>query len=805
MALPNSEKITSQIAILPDAALKQMAMMHKNDPYVLPLIISEDGRRKQMRQAAQAQMSRPQPKVVDAAIAGMDAQPVMTEYGGPLQTGYGGRVQTELPEDQGIARIPTPNMRGMADGGIAGYEDDEEGMATGGMGGMFNFAQQSEPVVRMAGGGMAGYIPGYKDTGKVVDYRQAIIDEANRQGVPPEVALQISGVESNFDPNARPIDPKTGKPRSSATSFFQVIDKTFKNLGGRPEKRNDPMENIRIGVKSLSEDQAALAKKLGRAPDASELYATHVLGAPVGSKLLSADPNMPMSAFLDKVDPTNKSKILAANPEVLGGKKTVGDVISWTQKKMAPVLTAAVPAGTAQAAEPPKASPKDLVSQIPGSKVAPPAPGEKERYLTGNQGVIGTGETALQYLTGAAALPLAGAYTALGQIPNVFSGKGADSAEMEKLFRERSGAMTYAPRTEGGRTVSEGFGKTLEDLKIPAYLARIGAGTPKGPAARPSAEGIAGIAEQMKQAAAEQKAKVSNIRLENKTGEKPTLISNAEGTDVMPEKTRASVATAFDDLAAAEKAARDAAAYEKAAIEAKNAPDFSKYAGAMDEGQLEAARARGISALASMTPSSIEAQKNAPAADAATKRPEVGESVSGTYDTAVPKPSDVIAAAKEAVPAKERKGFDGEDLLMLGLNLMANKSPRFLSALGEAGIQTLTAKKEREKSATDLEYKDIMKKYYGSLGAKAEADAKSVEAGGKFDVQRTQLALNNTERAYEKWLATPEGATASADARSAELRRLAGVYYPLAGAELPSTMGASAPSAGFKVLGSRPQ
>ena len=91
----------------------------------------------------------------------------------------------------------------------------------------------------------------------------------------------------------------------------------------------------------------------------------------------------------------------------------------------------------------------------------------------------------------------------------------------------------------------------------------------------------------------------------------------------------------------------------------------------------------------------------------------------GTAETpaeAEPKPSDVLAATKEVVPAKERKGFDNEDILMLGLNLMANKSPRFLSALGEAGIQTLTSKKEREKAATDLEYKDIMKKYYGSHG-----------------------------------------------------------------------------------------
>jgi hypothetical protein len=786
MALPNAEKLTSQMAMLPDAALKQMAMMHKADPYILPLIISEDGRRKQMRQAAQAQMGgMPQPKVADAALAQMG----------------------QLPEEQGIGQLPAPNMQRMADGGIAGYGDDQEGMAQGGM---FDFSQRSEPVLRMAGGGMAPYIPGYKDTGKVVDYRQAIIDEANRQGVPQEVALQISGVESNFDPNARPIDPKTGKPRSSATSFFQVIDKTFRNLGGKPEKRTDPMENIRIGVKSLAENQAALAKKLGRAPDASELYATHVLGTTTGSRLLSADPNMPISAFLDKVDPINKSKILAANPEVLGGKKTVGDVLSWTQSKMAPVLTAAVPAGTAQAGEPPKAAPQDLVSQIPGSKVAPPAPGEKERYLTGNQGVIGTGETALQYLTGALAIPTAGGAALLEQVPNVFSGRGADRAEMEKSFREKAAQVTYEPRTVGGKTVSEGFGQTLEDLKIPGYLARIGAGTPKGPAARPSAEGIAGIAEQMKQAAAEQKAKVSNIRLENKTGEKPTLISNAEGTDVMPEKTRASVASAFDDLSAAEKAARDAAAWEKAAIEAKNAPDFSKYAGVMDEAQTEAARARGISALASMTPSSIEAQKSAAAADAAmqTENQSAAETARLLRQNELPetpKPSDVIAAAKEATPAKDRKGFDNEDLLMLGLSLMANKSPNFFNALGESGIQTLTAKKAREKNETDLEYKDIMKKYYGALGTKAEAESKNLEAGVKYNAQARQQAMDNISREMAKWYGTLGGMNPTPQEEETKRNSLVRQYFPLAGLEVPSTISAPAPSAGFKVLGSRPQ
>jgi hypothetical protein len=805
MALPNSEKITSQIAMLPDAALKQMAMMHKSDPYVLPLIISEDGRRKQMRQAAQAQMARmPQPRVADAAVDQMGNVDAMGNVTGFAR---GGHV---LPENQGIGQLPAPNMQRMADGGIAGYGDDQEqGMATGGMGGMFNFAQQSEPVVRMSGGGMPGYMPRYKDGDKVVDYRKAIIDEANRQGVPPEVALQISGVESNFDPNAKPIDPKTGKPRSSATSFFQVINETFKNLGGKAEKRNDPMENIRVGVKSLAENQNALTKKLGRQPNPAELYTTHFLGTDTGSRLLSADPNMPVSAFLDKVDPTNKSKILAANPEVLGGKKTVGDVLSWTQSKMAPVLTAAVPARTAQAAEPPKAAPQDLVSQIPGSKVAPRAPGEKERYLTGNEQVIGAGETALQYLTGALAIPTAGGAAVLEQVPNVLSGifgsgKGANSAEMEKSFREKAGQVTYEPRTVGGKAVSEGFGKTLEDLKIPPYMARIGLGTPKGPAARPSAEGIAGIAEQMKQAAAEQKAAVSTPRLEPPRTEKPKMVVDSEGR-AMPEDTRARVATAFDDLSAAEKAARDAAAWEKAAQEAKNAPDFSKYAGVMDEAQTEAARARGISALASVTPSSISAQKAV-----APEVPQLGmvpvsPDEFGTAEADMPKPSDVLAATKEAVPAKDRKGFDNEDLLMLGLNLMANKSPQFFTALGESGLQTLSAKKEREKRETDLEYKDIMKDYYGSLGKKAGAEAKNLESGAKYDATARQHAMDNISREMQKWEQSLGGVSATPQQVEAKRLALTKFYFPLAGLEVPSTMSAPAPSAGFKVLGSRPQ
>lgn len=132
MALPNTSQLTSQLARLPDAALKQMAMMHKNDPYTLPLIIAEDGRRKELRQAAQTAAYQPQPKVVDQDIASI----------GPL------------PEQVGIGALPAQNMAHMADGGIAGYAEGGPNPASGPAG---QLAYNNEPVLRMAEGGVARY------------------------------------------------------------------------------------------------------------------------------------------------------------------------------------------------------------------------------------------------------------------------------------------------------------------------------------------------------------------------------------------------------------------------------------------------------------------------------------------------------------------------------------------------------------------------------------------------------------------------------------------------------------------------
>jgi hypothetical protein len=763
MQLEELSNISDSLAMMLDPALQQFAQMHKNDPYMVSLALSESNRRKKLRTAAQGQAgSVPQPKVVDAAIQGMAPAPVMTGAGVPLQTGYGGPVMTGmasggLPEDQGIAQLPAPNMQAMADGGIAGYGDGDDVPRQNGMaqGGMYDFAQRSEPVLRMAGGG----VPGYAKGDKVVDYRQAIIDEAKRQGVPPEVALQISGVESNFDPKARPIDPKTGKPRSSATSFFQVIDETFKNLGGKPEKRTDPMENIRIGVKSLAENQAALAKKLGRAPEASELYTTHVLGAPTGAKLLSADPQMSVKQFLKEVDPTRADSIINANPEVLGGKKTVGDVLSWTQKKMAPILTAAIPIGSAQAEQVPQAKPATAAPTLPEGLTEKEIEAlSKPAFLTPSSGkgrkegkmseAIKSGEAPRQMMLGAGDLPYnlaGGLFDISHDISKVFGNKSAPPALGSRGMKDF--ATKYLgrepdptdPTLKGFRTAGELGSMVVDPMSTTRKVAQ-------------TAEGLEALAQAQRakaSLAAEKTATPVSMRLEPPRTEPPVMVADSQGR-VMPADTRARVEQAVADEAAVGTEAARAMALEKQA---------AAYPGAAQRAEMERLATMSDKARGTGLAAKVGDEATMRNLGIITERPEVGESVSGSYDTTMPPPKAIVEAAKEATPAKERKGFGDDDLLMLGLSLMANKSPNFMTALGEAGIQTLGAKREREKGETEKEYRAALIEQAKrpsnevQLIEKYRDDPKFAEAYDKF--VQSKREPQTRESMLKSWGASP--------------------------------------------------
>ncbi len=732
MQLEELSNISDNLAMMPDPALQKFAQMHKQDPYMVSLALSESNRRKKMRMAAQGQAgAMPQPKVVDAAIQGMRPAPA------PMM------AQTRLPEDQGIAQIPAPNMQAMADGGIAGYGDGDDVPRQNGMaqGGMYDFAQRSEPVIRMSGGG----VPGYAKGDRVIDYRQAIIDEAQMQGVPAAVALQISGVESNFDPKARPIDPKTGKPRSSATSFFQVIDETFKNLGGDPKKRNDPMENIRVGVKSLAQNQAALTKTLGRPPKPQELYTTHFLGTDTGSKLLSADPNTPISAFLDKTDPKNKEKILTANPEVLGGKKTVGDVLAWTQKKMAPVLTSAIPIGTAQAVEPPKAqaaAPADtsLAAQIPGQAMQAPASNYDQT--------------------------------------NSFFGRMADKLGIPLEAQRQIGTTLNAPTplapvvgsTKAGSSGIAALGEKLAD-KL---------GLLKGPPGSMSKADIAALQKEssgLKALEATQQAtkeaQAAGATLEEQ--EYLRKMMEANRASQVPSKAsqiaEASLLREGQDVATAQRLAQtgeraQAAGRAESLANTVLPPDSAAPAANTAAGKIPF---KGID-------------------DAELQRMQEANQAPMTKD-------DIVKAAEEVTPVKERKGFSNDDLLTLGLSLLASKSPNFMTALGEAGLATVAGKKEREKLAREQTMIDAELGYKKAKTKESEAEAARIERGGKeknLELQAETLILDNLGK-WEKSMAGQMAIMNDPKAKAREESRLRTAIYASLGLKniMPTTSASS--------------
>jgi hypothetical protein len=136
-------KITSMLAKLGDPQLQQYAQMHKNDPYIMSLAMSESNRRKEVRSAGQGgQGMQEQPKVVDQEIARMgDMQNASPEQMARLSqllearkqaeykefTGGGQeqpipQQQQQLPEDQGIGQLPAGNMD-FASGGIIAFAD----------------------------------------------------------------------------------------------------------------------------------------------------------------------------------------------------------------------------------------------------------------------------------------------------------------------------------------------------------------------------------------------------------------------------------------------------------------------------------------------------------------------------------------------------------------------------------------------------------------------------------------------------------------------------------------------------------
>ena len=264
-----------------DPMLQQYAAMHKQDPFIFPLAFQESQARQHTRLAKQAESAGMQDqKVVDQNLASM------------------------LPEEQGIGALPAPNIQSMADGGIAGY--DEGGMANGGS--MFDFAQRSEPVIRMKDGGM-----------KKLSGADLFETALKMEGVtdPEEIAFlkSIHGQESGGKATSK--DSNRG-----AKGPMQVMPDTFKGVADPDMDITKPLDNMRAGIRYGRQGFSA-------AKGDPVLAGAYYYGGPGGMK--KAAQGVAVS------DPKNPNA-----PTTIGYGQSVA-------KRM----TALLPMGAAQAAETP--------------------------------------------------------------------------------------------------------------------------------------------------------------------------------------------------------------------------------------------------------------------------------------------------------------------------------------------------------------------------------------------------------------------------------------------------------------------
>lgn len=155
-----------------------------------------------------------------------------------------------------------------------------------------------------------------------------IANQASKDGIDPSVALTISQMESNFSHTAQPPIGKDGKRLSSAHGLFQVLDKTWIDLGGKDRSNVD--EQIRIGLKHIKQANNYIAQNIGRAPVAHEQYLGHLLGPSGAVHVLKADPNAKLIDIVRKYDKDNAEAIV--NNNGMSGM-TVGQAIDkWSKK-----------------------------------------------------------------------------------------------------------------------------------------------------------------------------------------------------------------------------------------------------------------------------------------------------------------------------------------------------------------------------------------------------------------------------------------------------------------------------------------
>jgi hypothetical protein len=177
----------------------------------------------------------------------------------------------------------------------------------------------------------------------------AVRQAAAATGVDFDQLLETACRESGLDQNAR---AKT----SSAAGLFQFVEGTWLDMIGKfgakygvdagaskkalLDLRFDPDIAAKMAGELTRENEASLARKIGRTPSAGDLYAAHVLGAEGAAKLIAA-PGASAAALLPQAAAANRSIFYAD-----GRPRTSAEVLAKLDLDAggAPAIASGVPA-----------------------------------------------------------------------------------------------------------------------------------------------------------------------------------------------------------------------------------------------------------------------------------------------------------------------------------------------------------------------------------------------------------------------------------------------------------------------------
>lgn len=214
---PNLKSVLAKLAVMNTQQLQAFAAQNQDDPIMLSAAQAVHARRAEYAEEKAAQQGGQMPPVNQQVVQGMAPAPQMPPQGMPPQgmPPQGG----PLPEEQGIAQLPAPNIQNMAGGGIVAFADggytDEDMMSNG------------EPVLRMADG---GHVPRYQGVptamggdGSLVKSSLQNIEEANITALGP-LAQQFMQAEQQYIAAA-----KSGNQQATA-QYMQAKEVLRKQL-----------------------------------------------------------------------------------------------------------------------------------------------------------------------------------------------------------------------------------------------------------------------------------------------------------------------------------------------------------------------------------------------------------------------------------------------------------------------------------------------------------------------------------------------------------------------------------------------